>query len=199
MASVAQGVRTRQEILRVAVELASTEGLEGLTIGRLADRVGISKGGLFRHFGAKEELQVATIDAAVELFRAAVIDPALAEPPGAARVRRLIDGWIASVQRPLFPGGCFLSAAAAELDGRPGPVRDRLVEITRAWLGLLVEQLQIAHRTGELSGSDPAQLAFRLHAYVLEANWAAQLLGDAAAFTRARTAVAEALTSHPPG
>ncbi len=139
-----------------------------------------------------------TTQAAVERFRAEVIDPALAAPPGAARVHRLIDGWIASVQRPLFCGGCFFSAAAAELDGRPGPVRDRLVEITQARLGLLVEQLQIAQRTGELPGADPTQLAFRLRAYVLEANWAAQLLGDAAAFTRARAAVADALTPNPP-
>jgi AcrR family transcriptional regulator len=197
MASVAQGQQTRQEILRVAVDLASTAGLDGLTIGGLADRLAMSKGGLFRHFGGKPQLQVATIDAAVDRFRAAVIDPAQPAPAGVARARALIDGWITSLQQPLFPGGCFFSAAAAELDGRPGPARDRLVEIMRAWQDLLVEQLDIARRTGELPDADPRQLMFRLHAYVLEANWAAQLLGDASAYERARAAVADALTPIP--
>ncbi len=197
MASVAQGMRTRQEVLRVAVDLASTVGLDGLTIGGLADRLGMSKGGLFRHFGGKEELQVATIDAALDRFHAAVIAPAQAAAPGVARVRMLIDAWIASIEQPLFPGGCFFAAAAAELDGRPGAARDRLIEILRAWQGLLVEQLDIARRTGELPGADPVQLAFRLHAYVLQANWATQLFGETTAYRHARAAVAGVLSPLP--
>jgi AcrR family transcriptional regulator len=194
VASVAQGQQTRQEILRVAVDLASTAGLQGLTIGGLAERLGMSKGGLFRHFGAKDELQVATIDAAADRFAAAVIQPAAAAAPGLARTRALLDGYLTSIQQRLFPGGCFFAAASAELDGQPGPARDRLVQVLHQWRLLLVEQLDIAVRTGELPGADPQQLVFRLLAYVLEANWAAQLFGDPTAYERARAAIAEALT-----
>lgn len=195
MASVAQGRRTRHEILQVAMDLASTNGLDGLTIGGLAQQLGLSKGGLFRHFGSKHELQVATIDAAAERFNAVVITPAQPAAPGLARLRALMDSYLDAIQQPVFPGGCFFAAASAELDSQPGPPRDRLVAVVGAWLGLLTEQAQIAARTGELPTADPRQLVFRLHAYALEANWAAQLFGDPSAYDRARAAIHDALTT----
>lgn len=199
MASVAQGRRTRQEILQVTMDLASTHGLDGLTIGGLADRLGLSKAGLFRHFGSKTELQVATIDAAADRFRAVVTDPAQPAAPGLARLRTLMERYLDYIQQPVFPGGCFFAAASAELDSRPGPARDRLVEVVGAWLGLLTEQAQIAARTGELPDADPRQLVFRLHAYALEANWAAQLFGDPGAYDRARAAIRAALSTTATG
>ena len=199
MASVAQGRHTRQEILQVAMDLASTSGLDGLTIGGLAERLGLSKGGLFRHFGSKDQLQVATINAAAARFGEVVIAPAQPAPPGLARLRALMSGYLDYMERRVFPGGCFFAAASAELDGRPGPARDRLVEILSGWRGMLTEQAGIAARTGELPGADPQRLVFRLLAYALEANWAAQLFGDTRAYDHARAAIAEALTpsSHP--
>jgi AcrR family transcriptional regulator len=194
LASVAQGRRTRQEILQVAMDLASTDGLEGLTIGGLAERLGLSKGGLFRHFGSKDELQVATIGAAAERFGAVVVKPAQTAAPGLARLRALMRGYLDYLEQPVFPGGCFFAAASSELDGRPGAPRDRLVEILGGWRGLLLEQAAIAARTGELPGADPQRLVFRLLAYALEANWTGQLFADARAYDHAREAIAEALT-----
>ncbi|MFW6192238.1 MAG: TetR family transcriptional regulator C-terminal domain-containing protein [Gemmatimonadota bacterium] len=193
MPSAEQGRETRREILRKASELASTVGLEGLSIGRLADEVGMSKGGVYAHFGSKEDLQLATIDAAVDRFRSAVIEPAAAAAPGLERAWALVHGWIDSVEDTLFPGGCFFYHTVAEMDDRSGPARDRLAEVMRAWLGLLREQLEVAHRTGTLPDADPDELVFRIHAYVLKATWGARLLGKEADFERARAAVEETL------
>ena len=113
-----KGVRTRDSILRVAVDLASVEGLEGLTIGRLADELKLSKSGLFAHFGSKEELQLATIEMAREIFVEHNIRPALAEPEGVQRLLRLCQGWLKHVEGRVFKGGCFFGAASAEFDDR---------------------------------------------------------------------------------
>ncbi|HYG82824.1 MAG TPA: TetR/AcrR family transcriptional regulator, partial [Pyrinomonadaceae bacterium] len=133
----AQGERTRQAILEAAVHLASAEGLEGLTIGRLASELSMSKSGLFAHFGSKEELQLATVEAAREVFIEAVIGPAFEAEKGLARLWRLCDIWLEYVRREVFSGGCFFAAAAAEFDGRPGPVRDRVAGIMKEWLAAL--------------------------------------------------------------
>ena len=119
----AQGERTRKAILEMAVNIASAEGLEGLTIGRLALELSMSKSGLFAHFGSKEDLQVATVEAARAIFINEVIKPAFEAAQGLNRLWKLCDIWLSYVQAGVFRGGCFFAAAAAEFDGRPGPVR----------------------------------------------------------------------------
>ena len=123
----AKGERTRTSILERAVDLASVEGLEGLTIGRLADELGMSKSGLFAHFGSKEELQLATVEAASRRYIDEIFTPALREPRGYPRLLAICRSWLSYVRRGVFPGGCFFVATALEMGARPGPVRDRLV------------------------------------------------------------------------
>lgn len=188
------GSARREAILRRAADLASVEGLEGLTIGRLARELKMSKSGLFDHFGSKEDLQLATVERAAATLRREVVEPATATMPGLERLRALIEGYLGYVEREVFPGGCFLSAAAAEFDGRPGAVRDALAAAMRAWNAELQSQAEVALRQGELpAGTDPAQLAFKLNAYANRANAVYQLLGDRGVFERARAAIAEAL------
>ncbi|MCI0402481.1 MAG: TetR/AcrR family transcriptional regulator [Acidobacteria bacterium] len=182
-----RGARTRGQILRFAVDLASAEGLEGLTIGRLAGALRLSKSGLFAHFGSKEELQLATVEAAKDIFLQKVVEPALVAPPGLARLRALLEAWTWYVESSVFRGGCFFAAASAEFDGRPGAVRDRVAALTKSWLGALEQEAHRAQRRGHIQpGVDCGQLAFEAHALVQEANWACQLLGDKHAFHRAR-------------
>jgi AcrR family transcriptional regulator len=190
----AQGARTRQAILEAAVDVASAEGLEGLTIGRLASKLSMSKSGLFAHFGSKEELQLATIDAARSIFIREVIRPAFEADYGMARLWKLCDLWLGYVQGGVFRGGCFFAAAAAEFDSRPGTVRDRIAEIMKAWLNILRRAVVEAKEAGHTGKDvDPAQLAFEFNAMELGANWAFQLYGDRQAFSRAREAILERL------
>lgn len=177
------GAMARDAILARAVELASVEGLEGLTIGRLAGDLEMSKSGLFGHFGSKEELQLATLDAACAIFVREVIEPAQGAAPGRERLGALCDGWVGYLEREVFPGGCFLTAASAEFDGRPGPVRDHVRAAMEVWLAELERHAEIA------GAEDPAQLAFELNALAQGANLAYQLDGDRAVFTRARSAL----------
>jgi AcrR family transcriptional regulator len=174
---------TREGILARAVDLSSTEGLEGLTIGRLASEVGMSKSGLFRHFGSKDELQLATVDAAARRYVERVVAPAMDAPPGAERLQALCDSYFAHLEENAFAGGCFWAASSAEFDDRPGPVRDRIGEAVSAWLGLLAAE---AERAG---AEDPEQLAFELHSLALGANLQGRLLGREDGFARARAAV----------
>jgi AcrR family transcriptional regulator len=196
-ARVAQGDRSRRAILEVAVHLASVEGLEGLTIGRLATETGMSKSGLFAHFGSKEDLQLATIDAARTIFIEKVIGPALEAKKGLLRLRRLCEIWFDYAQNHVFRGGCFFAAASAEFDSRPGPVRDRIAEIMKEWLEVLRRAVVEAQEAGQFDKKvDPRQLAFEINALEIGANWALQLFGDKQAFARAREAVLERLRSH---
>ena len=187
----ADGERSRAAILQAAAQLATVEGLDGLSIGRLAKHVGMSKSGLFAHFGSKEELQLATIEVADEVFRTEVVRPALEESGALDRLRALCEGFLAHVERGVFPGGCFFASVAAELDTRPGTVRDRVAAVVREWAGLLELQVAEAQRQGELDPSEePAQLAFELHALLLLGN--AQFLlagGDPAPLDRARRGI----------
>jgi AcrR family transcriptional regulator len=193
----ARGVRTRQAILEVAVDVASEEGLEGLTIGRLASKLSMSKSGLFAHFGSKEELQLATVEAARDIFIREVIRPSFKAEKGLARLWKLCDVWLAYVRGEVFRGGCFFAAAAAEFDGRPGTVRDRVAEIMKEWLATLRGSIDEARGAGQLNAdADPAQLAFELNALEMGANWAFQLYGDRQAFSRAREAILERLRRH---
>ena len=190
----ARGERTHQTILEVAVDVASAEGLEGLTIGRLASALSMSKSGLFAHFGSKEELQLATVEAAREIFIREVVRPAFEAERGLRRLWNLCDVWLGYVEGEVFRGGCFFAAAAAEFDSRPGPVRDRVAEIMREWLATLRRAVAEARAGGQLNeDADPAQLAFELNALEMGANWAYQLHGDRQAFARAREAVVERL------
>src|SRR5882724_6567999 len=132
-----KGARTRESVLRAAVNLASVEGLGGLTIGRLADELKMSKSGLFAHFGSKEELQLATIDMAKQIFTEHVITPASFSPEGMPRLWELCNRWLRHVEDRIFRGGCFFSAASFEFDSRPGPVRDRIAAVMHAWLKML--------------------------------------------------------------
>jgi AcrR family transcriptional regulator len=189
----ADGERSRRAILETAARLATVEGLDGLTIGRLASETGMSKSGLFAHFGSKEELQLATIATAEEIFEEDVLRPALAVE-GLARVRALSERFMSHVDRKVFPGGCFFASAAAELDTRPGRVRDRVVAVLRAWMGLFEDAIVIAQERGELAASvDPAQLTFEINALLAEANGLYLLSDDPRAFDMARRGIADRL------
>ena len=185
-----KGERTRESILRAAVNLASVEGLEGLTIGRLADNLKMSKSGLFAHFGSKEELQLATVEMARTIFLEHVVRPALAEPEGVPRLWALCDAWLRYVERPVFPGGCFFSAAAFEFDSRPGPVRDHIAKVLKSWLETLSRAVEGARKAGHLDPDvDPAQLAFEIKSLAIGAHSGYQLSEDKKAMNRVRSAI----------
>jgi AcrR family transcriptional regulator len=184
----------RDVILDRAVRLASVEGLEGLTIGRLASDLKMSKSGLFDHFGSKQELQLATVERATAILWREAVEPAAAAEPGLARLRALIEGYLAYLERDTLPGGCFLTAAAAEFDGRPGPVRDAIAEASRAWGRELETQVELARAQNELSAdTNPPQLVFELSALATRANAIYQLHGDRGAFALARAPIARLL------
>ncbi|MCK2212351.1 TetR/AcrR family transcriptional regulator [Actinomadura sp. ATCC 31491] len=185
---VARGARSRRTITRHAVDVASVEGLSGLSFGRLATDLGLSKGGVATLFPTKEQLQVATAETAGELFLEAVVEPASSEPPGAARLRALLDRWIAYAEAPLFPGGCFWAASLPDFDSRPGPVRDLLARQRRAWLALLAEQVSRAGAAGEIAELDPGLAAFQLDALLNAANLAMRL-GEPDVAARVRRAI----------
>lgn len=192
LGTAAKGQRTRAAILDEAARLATVIGLEGLTIGRVAAAIGMSKSGLYAHFGAKRELQLATIQSARETFIAEVLRPALAEPKGIARLLGACEAFLSHVERGVFPGGCFFAAAAAEFGTQPGPVRDAVAAQQREWLALLERLAREAQELGELEpGVDPTQLAFELNAVLVAANTSFILQGDAGVFMRARLAIRE--------
>jgi AcrR family transcriptional regulator len=189
----ADGQRSRRTILDAAAKLATVEGLEGLSIGRLADYIGMSKSGLYAHFGSKEELQLATIDTAGEIFSADVVAPAKQAATPLARIEALCEQFLSHVERKVFPGGCFFASAAAEFDTHPGAVRERIAEFQRGWMGLLVRLVGEAQAAGELRAEDPEQVAFELNGYLLMANTAFLLHSDPRAIARAHAAVAARL------
>lgn len=183
----ADGERSRRAILGAATRLASVEGLEGLSIGRLAEHTGMSKSGLYAHFGSKEELQLATIDEASDVFDREIIAPAMAEPAGRARLTALCDGFLDHLERRVFPGGCFFASVGAELDARPGPLTDRIREAQAEWLALVAEQVRVAQSAGEVADEEDAeQLTFELDALLLGAHAMFVLFDDVAALQRSR-------------
>jgi AcrR family transcriptional regulator len=189
-----QATETRHEILRVAVDIASAEGLEGLSIGRLASELQMSKTGIFAHFGSKEQLQLAAVETAKQIFFEQVAQPSLRRPRGLPRLKAMLENWLGYVERIVFRGGCFFAAASAEFDSRPGAVREQIAELTKAWMVALREEIELAQSKAEILGSvKPAQLAFELHAYVQEANWGFKLFNDKSAFLLARRAIATRL------
>ena len=185
-----KGERTRSAILVQAARLATVDGIEGLSIGGLANAIGMSKSGLYAHFGSKEDLQLATVASARETFVAEVFVPALAAPQGVRRLRAACDAFLSHIERRVFPGGCFFAVAAADVGTRPGAVRDAVAAQQRDWIQLLERLARKAMEVGELPpGVDPAQLAFELNAIVVSASTTFVLQGDASVFGRARAAV----------
>jgi len=180
---------TRAAIVDRAVVVGSLDGLEGLTIGRLAGDVGMSKSGLVRHFGSKQGLQLAALEAAIEIFTREVWEPAAAARPGLARLRAICAAWFSYLERDVLPGGCFMTAAASEFDGRGGPVADATRAAWARWLRVLEGEARTAIDAGELGpGEDPAQIAFELNAIAMGLNNARQLHRDPAAPAHARRA-----------
>jgi len=185
-----KGERTRAAILETAVDISSVEGLDGLTIGRLAKSVSMSKSGLFGHFGSKEELQLATIVAAREIFIREVIAPALEAPRGLQRLWALCDGWLSYMEREVFPGGCFFMSTSMEFDHKPGLIKDAIVANNRDWLNYLTVATQMAQEQSEIrTNIEPAQLVFELHGMYMSANWEYQLFDDKVIGKRARFAI----------
>jgi AcrR family transcriptional regulator len=184
------GLRSRQTILRTAARLATVDGLEGLSIANLAAHIGMSKSGLYAHFESKEELQLATVETAEEIFSAEVVEPTERVEDPLARLRLLCDSFLAYLERRVFPGGCFFASVEAEFDTHPGPVKDRIVVVQRGWLALLERLISDAQTRGALrADEDPAQLAFELNAYLLMGNTSFVLHDDPAYLRQARTAL----------
>jgi AcrR family transcriptional regulator len=192
MATTTAGAETRAAILDRAVDLASREGLEGLAIGGLATELEMSKSGLFAHFGSKQELQLATVDAATARFREAVLDPATAADEGGPRLRAMAAAYLAHVGSDAYSGGCFWAATSTEFDDRPGPVRDAIAAALDAWLGELEHQARLA------GVAEPERLGFELYALVMGANSRYRLSGDRRVFDYARQSV-EGLLARLPG
>ncbi len=190
----ADGDRTRGAILRAAVSLATTEGLEGLSIGHLAAAIGMSKSGLYAHFGSKQELQLATVAEAERIFDDEVVQPALAARPGRAQLAAVCEAFFDYVRRRVFPGGCFFAATALEMGTRPGPVKARIAAIQSGFAEMLSTFAATALEQHELPArEDPDRLAFELHAILLAADTKFVLLDDPAVLDLARQAVHQRL------
>ena len=193
------GERSRAAILREAARLATVDGLDGLSLARLADAVGMSKSGLFAHFGSKEELQLATVDAASAIFEQLVIEPASQAAAGVPRLRVYIERFLDHVEEGVFPGGCFFVSAVSELDTHPGPVRDGAMAFSQRWLALLAEEVAAAQADGELDpAADPPQIAFELNAFMVLGNMQFVASDDPAVLDRVRRAVDTRLVALAP-
>ncbi|MBA3394607.1 MAG: TetR/AcrR family transcriptional regulator [Deltaproteobacteria bacterium] len=188
-----KGEETRQAILSRAFELANVVGVSGLSIGRLAEATGLSKSGLFAHFGSKEALEVAVVEEAARQFVQDVMVPALRQPRGEPRVRAMFEHWLTWGQR---PGGCFFVGASAELDDRPGPPRDALVQACRDWIDAIATAARIAvterHFRADL---DPEQFAFESYGIMMGAHTFLRFLREPTALARTRQAFERLLTS----
>jgi AcrR family transcriptional regulator len=186
----ADGERSRRAILLAATQLATIDGLDRLSIADLAAHVGMSKSGLYAHFRSKEELQLATIDEAEAIFDEVVVAPMLAAPPGIPAILTLADGFLDHLRRRIFPGGCFFACASAELQARPGPVKERIAAFDRRWSAHFIEHLRIARDAGDLAADeDVDQVFFEIDAYLLYAHAAFAFRGDPAVLDRAAEAV----------
>ncbi|HET6831451.1 MAG TPA: TetR/AcrR family transcriptional regulator [Solirubrobacterales bacterium] len=191
--SRAAAARTRESIVREVVDEASVAGLDGVTIGSLAERLRMSKAGIVGPFGSKEKLQLEALARAAATFREEVWETAAPSPPGRARLEIVVEAWLAHLARPTFPGGCFLTQAAADFDARPGAVRDAIREIDKRWRRTIAGEVEAALARGELAGVDPAQAAFEVNAIAQGVNQAIQLHDDPGAVARGRAAMRRAL------
>ena len=190
---MAKGEQTRRAILARAFEIAKTSGLSGLSIGRLAEETGLSKSGLFAHFGSKEALCVAVVEEAAQQFVEFVMAPALQKPRGEPRIRALFERWVEWGQQ---PGGCFFVSAVAELDDQPGPARDALVQACRDWLDALATAARITVAEGQFRADvDPDQFAFEVYSAMLGFHTYQKFLRAPASLSRARDALERLLTA----
>jgi AcrR family transcriptional regulator len=193
-------MRSRAAVLERSVQMASREGLEGLTVGPLAAELEVHKSTVFALFGSKEELQLATLAAARTILIDRVVVPALASAEGMPRLLALGDAWCNYLLSDVFAGGCFLCAASAEMDGRPGSVRDAVATVMREWIGVLKANVEAAIAARDLAGDlDSAAMAFRLNALGMAANWQRQLLEDPSGVEHARAAWRAELANYRPG
>ena len=183
---MSKGNITRSRIVETALRAASVDGIEGITLGKVAADVGMSKSGLFAHFDSKEALQVDVLNAAAEKFTQVVVAPALTAPRGEPRLRALFEHWLLWEQHESLPGGCVFMHAAAELDDRPGPARDALVVQQQRWLEMLAKAVRLTIDAGQFRGDvDPDLFAFQLLGVVLGYHHCARLLRDPSAKSRA--------------
>ncbi|MEU4232530.1 TetR/AcrR family transcriptional regulator [Nonomuraea sp. NPDC026600] len=192
----ARGQRSREAILTHAVSLASVDGLGGLSLGRLAEAAGVSKSGFFAHWRDKEQLQLDTIDWARRQWVEHVVTPAFQHPPGVRRLYALHQSRLRFYADGVLPGGCFFFVAQVEFDDRPGPVRAQVAKAMADWLAVLRTQAEKAIELGELTGVDPAQLAYEIEALGEATVTHARLLDRDTAFTYARRAVLQRLRAH---
>jgi AcrR family transcriptional regulator len=192
--SAAAVAETRSKVTQAAVERASVEGLEGLTIGRLADEARMRKSSVFSLFGSKQELQLAALEGAVEQFTDEVWGPVAGERPGLPRLLALCDRWLAYHERGAMPGGCFLTTATVEYDARPGPLRDAVARTMQRWFGVLEREVAAAIEAGDLAADTNARdVAFQLNALAAAASYGFQLSRDPEVFAVARRSMRAAL------
>jgi AcrR family transcriptional regulator len=188
--SAANVANSRASTVEAAVDLASVEGLEGITIGRLAGELAMSKSGLIGRFGDKGSMQRAVLAAAVERFADSVWRPARRSEPGLPRLEAIVDAWIGHLRDGVFPGGCFVTTASVEYDARPGALHDDVAAVVRDWLGVLEAEARRAREAGDLPADrDPADVAFELHSLASGGSVAGRLIGDAGALDRTRAAM----------
>jgi AcrR family transcriptional regulator len=194
----ADGTRSRIAILDAAAALATVDGLDGLSIGDLARHTGMSKSGLYAHFKSKEELQLATIGHAADIFEADVVRPAQATGDGLRRLWALSEAYLAHLERRVFPGGCFFAAVGAEFDSRPGRVRESIAAFAGGWMSELTEAVREAREAGELDPTvEPEQLAYETNALLLMAHATFAMSGDTGVFDRTRRGLERLLGERP--
>jgi AcrR family transcriptional regulator len=185
-----KGERTRAAILDAALRLVSSAGLEGLTIGTLADATGMSKSGLFAHFGSREELLLAVLNHGQQEFIEVVLNPALKKPRGLPRLRAMFVNWLDWTESADLPGGCPMIGGATEFDDKPGPVKDMLAAGQRAWIDTLQRAVRQAIEEGQVrAGTDPEQVAFEMFGIALVVHHHRRLLGYKKARERALAAL----------
>jgi AcrR family transcriptional regulator len=193
------GERSRDAILRTAAQLVTVEGIGGLSISRLAEAVGMSKSGLFAHFGSKEELQLATIEAATALYDEQVVDPALAAATGIERLNGLVENFMQHVEAGVYPGGCFFASVIPELDTHPGAVRDSALAFMGSWLGHIEKAIRDAQAEGAIDpAADPEQLLFEVEAAMMLANAMFVIAQEPTPLVRARRMIAGRLAEVAP-
>lgn len=191
----ADGVVSRGVILNAAARLATTRGLEGLSIGELAQHIGMSKSGLYAHFKSKEELELATIETAAEIFANDVIDRVPQSLRGLERISALTDAFLQHLERRIFPGGCFFATVTAQLASNPGRPRDRVMQVQAEWIAQFTSALGQCLEAGEIPrDSDVDQLAFEITAMMLRANFAWVLTEDRNILDQARVGVKNVLS-----
>jgi AcrR family transcriptional regulator len=195
----ADGERTRGAILRAAASLATVDGLEGLSIGNLAAAIGMSKSGLYAHFGSKQELQLATVQEAGRIFAAEVVQPALAAAPGLAQLAAVCEAFFEHLERRTFPGGCFMASAALEMGTRPGPVKEMIAAFQTEFVGVIRGFAATAIEQRELPATDdPDRLAFELNGIILAADTSFVLHDNPAVLDLARQVVRQRLAPARP-